>query len=223
VEAGSGFAQLFACCALLWPYVHLGRGEQALAVIDLTPGLRTPQGYTTTGAALRAFALAHLGRLEDARVLLADLRSRGALADQSVATTRALVVLLAAAVLVGDRAAAAVLRSRLAPLADLCSDWAVTCVARHLGSASALLGERAAARSFYERALVLGERLGFRSELALTRIALAELLMADGGDHACREARQQLEIAIPELRAMRMDPALERAGRVVARLESGAR
>jgi DNA-binding NarL/FixJ family response regulator len=54
-------------------------------------------------------------------------------------------------------------------------------------------------------------KVRFRPELALTRVSLAELLLHEGDDAARLDALEHLDIAIPELRDMNMQPALERA------------
>jgi hypothetical protein len=120
-----------------------------------------------------------------------------------------LVPLLHAAVLFEHRGAARVLSDPLAGVAHLSiSDWRFpTCLARHLGDAAALLGDRAAARAYYAQALEAAGKIHFRPELALTRLRLAELLVDEGDPLA---ALQHVDIAIPELRDMKMQPALER-------------
>jgi DNA-binding NarL/FixJ family response regulator len=54
-------------------------------------------------------------------------------------------------------------------------------------------------------------RAGFRPDIALTHLQLADMLL-DEGDRLT--AQQHLEIAVPELRDMKMQPALERALRL---------
>ena len=122
--------------------------------------------------------------------------------------------LLKIATRIGDRAAAAALATRLAPVASLAtSDWTLTTPARHLGAAAALLGERERARAYYLQALDTAGRIRFRPEIALTRLQLAELLLAHYPDERA-EAEAHLRFAIPELEAMKMAPALERANRL---------
>jgi DNA-binding CsgD family transcriptional regulator len=136
-------------------------------------------------------------------------------ASSTAAATFLLVLLLEAAVLVEDRATASGLLQRLAPLAECATaDWSLTTVARHLGAAALLLGDRAQARAYYEQALAVAERIRFRPEVALTRLALAELLAGKGRD-ASVEERQHLEFAVAEFAAMAMQPALERAHRAL--------
>ena len=84
-------------------------------------------------------------------------------------------------------------------------------LARHLGDAAVLVGDRAAARAYYAQALEAAGKIRFRPELALTHLRLAELLVEEADDIARSEALAHLDIAIPELRDMQMQPALERA------------
>ncbi len=82
-----------------------------------------------------------------------------------------------------------------------------------------LLGDRTAARANYERALDWATKIRFRPEIALTRSELAQLLLSEAEDAtespsaaALRsEAEAHLDFAIEEFRAMKMQPALERA------------
>ena len=76
--------------------------------------------------------------------------------------------------------------------------------------ALSLQGEFDRARFHYEDARSICERAGYRPELALSRLGLAELLL----DHYPDErdaAIEHLDFAIAELRDMKMQPALERA------------
>jgi DNA-binding CsgD family transcriptional regulator len=124
-----------------------------------------------------------------------------------------MVLLLHAAVSLGHREATQVLSERLACVAHVCiTDFAYTCVARHLGDAAVLLGDRASACTYYAQALDAAGKIGFRPELALTHLRLAELLLEEPADDSERfEALEHLETAIPELENMRMEPSLERA------------
>ena len=54
-------------------------------------------------------------------------------------------------------------------------------------------------------------KIRYRPEIALAHLSLAELLLEETDDAARSEAREHLDIAIPELRDMHMQPALERA------------
>jgi hypothetical protein len=85
------------------------------------------------------------------------------------------------------------------------------CVARHLGDAAILVGDRQAARTYYAQALEAAGKIRFRPELALMHPRLAELLSEETDEAARSEAHEHLDIAMPELLDMSMTPALERA------------
>jgi DNA-binding CsgD family transcriptional regulator len=141
---------------------------------------------------------------------------RGRLDDQTHLV--GLAFLLQGAVVTGHRDAARVLVARLQCIAHLSiGDWFYTTLARHLGDAAVLLGEPAQAQAYYAQALGAAGRIRFRPELALTRLSLAQLLI----DHNNNvEAVDHLDVALPELTDMRMQPALERARALRDRLAS---
>jgi hypothetical protein len=87
---------------------------------------------------------------------------------------------------------------------------AFTCVARHLGAAAGLLGDPATALGYYEQAMQVCTQIGFRPEIALTHLHLAELLGEHYHDRKA-EAQIHLDMAISEFRAMNMQPYLEHA------------
>jgi class 3 adenylate cyclase/tetratricopeptide (TPR) repeat protein len=131
--------------------------------------------------------------------------------DETAASVDMLI--LQTAILVGHREAAEFLVGRYAnsglhATADLLC--VVTCPARHLGAAAAFLGRPDEARTYYAQALDVAGKMRFRPEIALTRLELAELLLAHYPDEKA-EALEHLDFAIGELRAMKMQPALERA------------
>jgi tetratricopeptide (TPR) repeat protein len=86
----------------------------------------------------------------------------------------------------------------------------LTCVARHLGAAAALLGRYAEARKHYGEAIEVSTEMRFRPELALTRLQLAELLLEHYPKERA-EALEHLDFGISEFRDMKMRPWLERA------------
>jgi ATP/maltotriose-dependent transcriptional regulator MalT len=209
------------------PLLDLGRAEEAMAAHTESAhlaGLDDDTLLTHYGgyyAATRAVILANLGRHSEARDTIRRTLERLQIASADDETPAwSLVCLLEAAILVGDDVAAPMLMSRLAPIASAVI-WglfgASTCVARHLGAAAAMIGDRAAARTYYEQALEIAGRLRFRPEIALTHLHLAELLH-DGGTHERAQARAHLAAAIPELEAMAMQPALMKARRLQERL-----
>jgi DNA-binding NarL/FixJ family response regulator len=73
------------------------------------------------------------------------------------------------------------------------------------------MGNRAAARVYYFLALEASGKIRHRPELALTHVSLAELLLEGADDAVRREALEHLDLAIPELQDMKMQPALGRA------------
>jgi DNA-binding NarL/FixJ family response regulator len=64
------------------------------------------------------------------------------------------------------------------------------------------------AHAYYAQALQSAGKIGFRPEIALTHLQLAELLLEETDGSG---AIEHLDLAIPELRDMRMRPALEHA------------
>ena len=112
--------------------------------------------------------------------------------------------MLDTAVLVGDRETAEVLYPRLATLTDHAF------INRSLGGAAALLSDIQGARAHYHAALEILAKVRHRPEIARTRLELAELLL-DHHPEERVEALEHLDVAIGELRDMKMQPALERA------------
>jgi DNA-binding CsgD family transcriptional regulator len=133
-----------------------------------------------------------------------------------------LIALLQAAVAV-KHPAYSHLRARLAGVAHVTGEMGVhTCIARHLGDAAALVDDRAAARAYYLQALEAAGRIRFRPELALTHLRFAEFLVEGADDTARSEALEHLNLAVPELRDMHMQPGLERGLHLLEQLEHQA-
>lgn len=121
------------------------------------------------------------------------------------------VIYLEAAVLVGHRRAAeALIRQLSGKSPNITAYWYATCVPRHLGAASALLGMPEEARIHYQEAIEVSKKVRFRPELSLTRFQLAELLLEYYPDER-GEAIEHLDFAIDEFREMKMQPSLEKA------------
>jgi tetratricopeptide (TPR) repeat protein len=134
--------------------------------------------------------------------------------DDDETGTQFLVNIFETSILVRDFTMTAALARRLSPVADHLSEGRLNCVdvsiGRLCGEAAMLLGRPDGARGFYAQALEVCERVGFRPEVALIRLDLAELLL----EHYPVEhdaAIEHLDFAIAELRDMKMQPALERA------------
>ena len=72
-------------------------------------------------------------------------------------------------------------------------------------------GRSAAARAYYLQALEAAGKIRFRPELALTHLRLAECCEPRSQMRPASWSSRHLDVAIPELRDMRMQPALERA------------
>ena len=186
--------------------LHLGRYEEALAV------------SAPTSTAIRMLALAHLGRVADVRAHLDEhVLARPAFGgDQDETQEYMDVFRLEAAVLVRHREAAARLVDRLARGRRVTTGLrAPTCIGRHLGAATALLGRHEEALAHYQAALGLTQVMRFRPEAALIRLGLADLLVMAFPDRRA-DAGEHLNVALSEFRAMGMAPALARAERLVA-------
>jgi DNA-binding CsgD family transcriptional regulator/tetratricopeptide (TPR) repeat protein len=214
-------AQHFKLLLLFAPLVYLGRAEEWLANLR---DFRRIDGSAIIGQRLmpyQAACLVHLGRMEEARALVTtQLDAEGLDNGDPERNANLLLPLLETAVLLGHRPAAATLARRLDCLADLSvGDWFFTSVARHLGAAAALSGDRAGALRHLTQALQSASRIGFRPEIALTHLHLAELLSADPSSEPRAQAREHLQAAIGALQAMHMQPALDRALRLSIGIE----
>jgi len=227
------------------PLLHLSRAKEALEALPdaIQPaGVAAARGFAAWfQRALSALVLAYLGRSDEARAAMKQLLAELSVAsEEHVMATAAGVWLLETAVVLKDQEAAALLASRLRNVASLAyGGLAFTCVARHLGAAAALLGEREEALACYEQALEVARKIRFRPEIALTHLGIAELLLdgdADAMNHTPTrtghprgpgdgragetpappeaqraEALAHLDFAIAEFRDMKMQPSLERA------------
>jgi hypothetical protein len=118
--------------------------------------------------------------------------------------------LLEAASLIGETTIGDELADQLAPAAANFFGSFTACPARQLGDMAVLLGNPDQAQTYYNQALAVCGKIGFRPEIALSRLGLAELLL----DHYPDErpaAIEHLDFAIAEFREMKMQPSLERA------------
>ena len=163
------------------PLLYLGRADEAMALMpdvhQVLSGQRVVSPYLIEVATM---SLAHLARRDEAKALLERMmREAGANAEEGSLTPWGLAMLLEAAVLLEEREAAAVLAGWAEPLAPFITPTAtgtfLTCVARHLGAAAALLGQPEQARAYYEQALDVATRARFRPEIALIHLQMAEL------------------------------------------------
>ena len=179
------------------PLLLLGRSDE---VPNLPSGARQ--------SALReSLKLAHLGRLDEARdALQRAVEQRFPLLTNLVCET------VETAILTGDHGITADWAGKLSQVKSSFSSAVadLSCIARHLGAAAALLGDPAQAEAYYRQALEVCGKIRFRPEIALTRLQLAELLLDHDPDRAV-EAQGHLDFAVAEFRAMKMTPSLERA------------
>jgi len=210
----------------LRPLLCLGRAASALSAPDTVTGSPPERGERATH---RAICLAHLGRSAEAQTEVREALSF-------------LALLLEAAVLSSDRDSLPALMKQAERLGstEFVEATSLTCVPRQLGAAAALLGERERAMGYYAQALTIAGKIRFRPEIALTRLAISELMLEQATDAMNRaptpgaislspagegqgegEARTpagtraaalaHLDFAIAEFREMKMQPALERA------------
>jgi DNA-binding CsgD family transcriptional regulator len=164
-------------------------------------------------ALLLALGLCGSGRVQEA-IAIGEATVIDTLDDR---TLMELVLRLELAVCTGDTAAASELAERLAPVVHLTTiEGCTPSVARLIGSTRQLQGDFDGARAHYQLALAGSQRLGYRPEIALTQLDLAELVL----DHFPAErhlALTHLDAAASEFSDMRMQPFLARAN---ARLDA---
>ncbi|MFC1947883.1 tetratricopeptide repeat protein, partial [Chloroflexota bacterium] len=120
-------------------------------------------------------------------------------------------LLLQTAVLVGDIKAAELLMHRLKNCElSTTGIFHTTCIDRHLGKASELLGKYEDALQYYRKALEVSRSMKYRPETALTSLHLAELILKHFPDDTA-QAWEYLEFAVIEFREMKMKFSLEQA------------
>jgi len=126
------------------------------------------------------------------------------------------VYLLEETVMVGHKEAAELLMKRLDKVAmHAVAINRLTCIGRHLDAAAAMLGLPDEARTYYNQAMEVAQKLRFRPEIALIRLQQTELMVRpesllrhDPAERAT--AREYLDFAITEFREMKMQPSMRR-------------
>jgi tetratricopeptide (TPR) repeat protein len=173
--------------------------------------LGRPDEVPVDGGTRRLSVLAAVGGREEVAARLQGSFEQLPPSGQEDASIGLLADLLETAVLLEDRSVAPAVAARLQHVVGATLyNYALCNVARHRGAAAALVGDRYTAHAAYQEALDWAQRIYFRPEVALTRLSLAELLLTgDTGEQG--KALDHLDFAIEELRAMKMQPALERA------------
>jgi hypothetical protein len=193
-----------------WPMVWLGEAHRFADLLTSRPDRRS------LSADRQALWLAYQGKLDEARARLREALDELQISDGT--PVRPLALLLETAVILQDREAAALLAPILDDVPAVIPP--ISAVTRHQAGAARLAGDRVIALERYQRALDWGTRIRFRPEVALTRLELAELLLDEklAGSMARAErekerlsAREHLNFAIGEFRAMKMQPALDKA------------
>ncbi len=160
----------------------------------------------------RAYRLACVGQTEEAKTILDEVCEQYAAEPERIKDTFGVEILvLETAVLTNHTRGAEMLLTLLGDTPFKTHGmWNLTCVARHLGGAAALLGRHDEACKYYQEAIKVCTGMRFRPELALARLQLAELILEHYPDEK-KEAVEHLAFCIPEFRDMKMQPALERA------------
>jgi eukaryotic-like serine/threonine-protein kinase len=187
--------------------VALGRFDEAMAYREAWGSFLGTEG-------LAAYAPAVAGLMDEARRESQRLIAERAIrAENDWTPTATLTYLLATAIRTRDMDTLRMLHQRLSGFDDLYATEASSTVARQLGLADLLLDDPTAARAHFATALEVAASVGDRPEAALTRFAMARMLL----EHYPEErvaAREHLNFALGEFQAMKMQPALEEAMRV---------
>jgi tetratricopeptide (TPR) repeat protein len=201
------FARATAAIYLWRSQLYLGLSDQSVAGLtealqQVAPSEMRVFGFPGVLSAQLAACLAHAGRIQDAQIIVERfLQARTIGEDGDETPMPILVALLEAAVLLHEATVVKRLVEPLGVAAGLvCVDNTMTVVARHLGTALALLGEVDQAVAYTRQAIEVAEKVRFRPELALARLQLAELLSSRPDDPL-----------IAELESMRMQPVVARA------------
>jgi DNA-binding CsgD family transcriptional regulator len=209
-EAGrADFARFIARQRMFLPLLYLGEPEHLLSLVSDDASNTRASGQDSVTALIAAVCLSHLGRVDEARLLVGPLLE-SELEEEPI---EELHLRLQLAVMWDDHSAAACLAEQLDPVAHVSYTMA-GCVGRALGASWGMRGDAARARAAFEQAIRVCQASHFRPEAALARLDLAELLLL----HYPQErvvALEQLDIAAAELRAMGMQPALEHAVAIV--------
>jgi DNA-binding CsgD family transcriptional regulator len=174
------------------------------------------------GPGFKAFFLAYLGRIDQARKILAEILAGLESRPKTQITSYWLsTLLLEAAVVSGDKAAARVLLDLNKGVERRLAKPLFVLVPRQLAGAAALLGDFERAKAGYIEAIEFCQRISYRPELALSRLDLAHLLLQHyPGERSA--AFEHLDFAIAEFEAMGMQPPLKRALRLRGRRRPAA-
>jgi DNA-binding CsgD family transcriptional regulator len=186
---------------------YLG-GDPSQHLIEFS-GLTGRDGALGRPAAIaRALVLSFLGRRDEVMAIRATFGNISS--DEDWSGLQVLAGLLEVSVRWADVPSTEKLVARLESMAGRLQHDYLISFGRLLGEGSELLGRPAHARDFYAQAIATCEKVRFRPELALTRLDLAELLLAHYPDEH-KEALEHLAFSMNEFGAMHMQPHLARA------------
>jgi hypothetical protein len=180
------------------PMTYLGHSERYVEVVRAFSAAAAPP--PDDAALMLALALTQLGRIQEARAC-AESVFRG---NTDHSTIHNLILRLELAIAWQDKLAAAAFAEQLAPVAHLAMvAGGLPSIARLIGAAALVRGDVANRRVYFELSVQRCQQIRFRPELALSRLALAEVLL----DHFPREKSQALEhlrAAAAEFELLRM-------------------
>jgi hypothetical protein len=188
------------------------RGDGALAPGPRPQALRARNDDVTTGPRWSA-----RGRALHAAQIREEIGVDPTWDDTAAAV---LAALLEVAVLIEDDEILRIVVPRLEGITAVTARYVVHPVARFCGCGARLIGDRPTARRALDHALAWATSIRHRPEIALTRLAMAELLLDEPTPRTdSREARgreraegiDHLAFAVEELRSMEMEPGLQRA------------
>jgi transcriptional regulator with XRE-family HTH domain len=190
---------------------------RALAYLgrDVEPLLAHFAGPEPPVVAARALVLSYLGRLGEALAVIREELAGVGAADDETAPVQ-LLTQLEVGVLCRDAAAAEVLLRRLAPVARRLDGDRLVSIDRLLGEAAWMLGKPREAWAYFHDGLDVCHKVGFRPEVALLQLDLAELRLAEFPSERAG-ALQALESASCEFAALGMQPSVDRALRLARR------
>ncbi len=205
-------ARVIRTSQAFYPALHTGHFRDGL---NQATGLDEANGSSdgVHQVMKQALCFIHLGEDPPSRSLIAGVLEGLRLSQRQEAEAtpvNVLIFLIQAAVLLRDIEVCRLCTEPLRQVAAMITPYGSTVVARHLGTAYALLGEPDKARIYYHQAIEVCTKIGFRPELALTRLELAELLL-DHYPAERAEAIGHLDFAIRECRDMKMARSLDRA------------
>jgi tetratricopeptide (TPR) repeat protein/ribosomal protein L40E len=212
-EAGMvGIARVFSAVTGFRARLHLGVSLENQE-IELRGFIEETKTKHHPSLPQLCLVLAYLGRKDESLEVLeqkvVNRPSVGTVEDETHMFFD--ILYLESAILISHRKAAELLLNRFKDTGNITSGYvAPTCIPRHLGGASALLGRYDEAHKYYRQAINVCTEMKFRPELALSRLQLAELLLEHYPAEK-KEALEHLDFAIKEFREMKMQPSLERA------------